>query len=119
MATFKEYPAIEIPEALVALGFEDASYRNDACARMEGPSDLSVWVAESDPAEREVANAKQFTVTHGEGQTLLFECEAVEPVVAKWQTRRGWTLRLASWCCRRPWPCWLDPARSRSTGREI
>ncbi len=59
----KEHCHILLPGVLFDRGFEDASWHNDVCAHvMRGlPDDgrLEVWVAEDDPAEREMGAASE------------------------------------------------------------
>jgi hypothetical protein len=63
---FKDFPNIELPACLIALGFEDYSYHNDACARaaiiIAGGRYLTVWCAEANQNDREYQDADQFIV---------------------------------------------------------
>jgi uncharacterized protein YecE (DUF72 family) len=61
---FKQHPDIEFPQALIDLGFEDYSYRNDSGARAEkamGHHSIVVWCF-GDKAHRENPEWAQFTV---------------------------------------------------------
>ena len=66
VAKFKEFN-IEVPQALIDLGFEDTSWHNDTCATMERKllpgqvaewPQLRAWVDFDDPSERELFCAK-------------------------------------------------------------
>jgi hypothetical protein len=63
MPRFKEFPTIEIPPFLN--GWEDFSWHNDACGKMEHPlvqgaeyPKLRLWVEEDSVSEREVIDFK-------------------------------------------------------------
>lgn len=65
--TFKEFPTIPIPMALMALGFEDYSWHQDLAARIElplldGPV-LHCWVDCPNILDRQALSASRFTMT--------------------------------------------------------
>lgn len=63
---FRDHPAIEFPEWLRKLGFQDLSWKNDACARAGLRLErepiggtvrwLTVWVNHPDPKNRELGS---------------------------------------------------------------
>lgn len=72
---FPQFPAQDMP-AIPALGWIDVSWHNDACpsfevmASGEGDSNYEfarVWIAESDPMEREFPESPRFQVTFENG----------------------------------------------------
>ncbi len=91
---FRDMPS-DIPAA-----WRDSSWHNDACPSFEfmaaGQGDSNyqravVWIAESNPAEREFPNSKRFLVSYLEGETECFdamESDNWDSALAYVETRR-------------------------------
>ena len=98
ITTFKEHPLIAIPDALLALGFRDESYRNDSCGRGFIPLVLDapitdetegfwVWVAEEKREDREYEEIPRFGLERGlhlsssEVGPILYEGESLDDLL--------------------------------------
>lgn len=90
MTMFREYPAIEFPAALIARGFEDESWHNDAAPRavrrIRDNLQITVWVDYDAPGEREIPGATKFMVVleseYGENTILVGNFEDEEAALA-------------------------------------
>lgn len=62
---FKDFNEIELPEWLLALGFEDDSWDQDACARataaLVDSRTIDVWIDFDDKSRREISSNKKFS----------------------------------------------------------
>lgn len=63
---FPDYPPADMPEMPLGFGFEDNSWRNDACPCFASQSKrLMVWVDYADPAQRELDGPRFTLMTTG------------------------------------------------------
>ena len=85
MKTYTQHPNIAIPDFLQAEPWQDASWKNDVCAKslLEfNPGDdhecLRVWVAEDNPADREYPDGPKFILEHVRTEDEHTNGEALE-----------------------------------------
>lgn len=92
--TFKEFPDVEFPAELRALGLHDESWHNDVAPRatyeLKGDRELCVWVYEDDASEREMGNAEKYSVViyshdHSEELATIGEGDDLRNIVAMCQ----------------------------------
>lgn len=112
---FNQHPSVKVPAFLQRKGFDDDSWRNDACAKctVDFPgtkfakfeSGLCIWVSEVEPSEREMAEDwPRFVVQHvrnedewtnGEAELIYegeSEADAAKAVFEMLAVAVGWSI---------------------------
>lgn len=67
---FPDFPAADLPA--IPAGFEDISWRNDACPHFHNEAlDLAIWCDYADAEQREMPDTNRFLLTTGEGELIV------------------------------------------------